>query len=257
MQMVHFGSKADSVYHLRKFEGSCSLKLTVPFIRFTLGDTKMYRDLKQHIWWHGMKREIARFIARCLVCQQVKAEHQRTVGLLQPLPIPEWKWENITMGVVVGLPRSPRGNNAIWVIVDRLTKSAHFISFRVGQSTEALAEKYMQEIVRLHGVPVSIISDRDIRFVSCFWDSLQRSLGSKLKFSTAFHPKTDGQLERTIQIIEDILRACILDFKGSWDDHLHLVEFSYNNTIRLVSRWLHMRHSMGESADSCVLGRHW
>ena len=108
----------------------------------------------------------------------------------------------------------------------------HFIPFRLGQSTEALAGKYMQEIVRLHGVPVSIVLDRDIRFVSRFWDSLQRSLGSKLKFSTTFHPQTDGQSERTIQILEDMLRACLLDFKGSWDNHLHLVEFSYNNNYQ-------------------------
>ena len=105
------------------------------------------------------------------------------------------------MDFVVGLPRSPRGNNSIWVIVDQLTESARFISFRVEQSTEALAEKYMQEIVRLHGVPVSIVSDRDTRFVSRFWDDLQRSLGSKLKFSTVFHPQTDGQSEKTIQIL--------------------------------------------------------
>ena len=106
-------------------------------------------------------------------------------------------------------------NNAIWVIVDWLTKSAHFIPFRVGQSTETLAEKYIYEIVRLHVVPVSIVSDRDTRFVSRFWDSLQRSLGSKLKFNTTFHPQTNGESERTIQILEDMLRACILDFKGS------------------------------------------
>ena len=117
-----------------------------------------------------------------------------------------------------------------------------------------MAERYMQEIVRLHGVPVSIVLDRDTRFVSCFWNSLQRSLGNKLKFSTAFHPQTDGQSERIIQILEDMLRARILDFKGSWDDHLHLVEFSYNNAIRLVSRWLHLRHSMGGSVDLLCAG---
>ena len=99
------------------------------------GGTKMYRDLRQHYWWHGMKREVTRFISRCLTCRQVKAEHQRTAGLLQPLPIPEWKWEKIAMDFVSGLPRSSRGHDAIWVIVDRLTKSAHFIPFRVGQST--------------------------------------------------------------------------------------------------------------------------
>ena len=126
----------------------------------------MYKDLKRHFWWNGMKREIAQYVARCLICQQVKAEHQRPGGLLQPLPIPEWKWENINMDFVTALPRSPKGNNAIWVIVDRLTKSAHFLPFRVGQSTEVLAEKYIKEIVRLHGVPSTIVSDRDTRFRS-------------------------------------------------------------------------------------------
>ena len=133
---------------------------------------------------------------------------------------------------MTALPRSSKGHNAIWVIVDRLTKSAHFIPFRVGQSTEVLAERYMQEIVRLHRVPVSIVSDRDTRFLSHFWQSLQTSLGSKLKFSTAYHPQTDGQSERVIQILEDMLRACVMDFKGSWEDHLHLVEFSYNNSYQ-------------------------
>ena len=113
-----------------------------------------------------MKREVARFVSRCLTCQLVKAEHHRTAGLLQPLHIPEWNWEKIAMDFVSGLPRSSRGHDAIWVIVDRLTMSAHFIHFRVGQSTEALEERYIQEVVRLHGVPESIVSDRDSRFTS-------------------------------------------------------------------------------------------
>ena len=152
------------------------------------GGTKMYRDLRQHFWWNGMKREITRFISRCLVCQQVKAEHQRPAGLLQSLPIPEWKWEHITMDFVTGLPRSQSGRDAIWVIVDRLTKVTHFLPFRVGQSTEQLAEMYLRQIVRLHGVPVSIVSDRDSRFTSHFWRSLQESLDTRLKFSSAYHP---------------------------------------------------------------------
>jgi len=100
-----------------------------------------------------MKRKIARFVSKCLVCQQVQAKHQRTADLLQPHPIPEWKWEHITTDFVTVLPKSSRGHNAIWVIVDILTKSAHLISFNVAQSTETLAERYMQEIVRLDGVP--------------------------------------------------------------------------------------------------------
>ncbi|GJY45082.1 putative reverse transcriptase domain-containing protein [Tanacetum coccineum] len=144
--------------------------------------------------------------------------------------IPEWKWEKITMDLVTKLPRSSSGYDAIWVIVDRLTKSAHFLPIREDYKTEKLARIYINEIVARHGVPVSIISDRDGRFASHLWQALQEALGTKLHMSTAYHPKTDGQSERTIQTLEDMLRACVMDFGGSWDTHLPLVEFSYNNS---------------------------
>ncbi|RVX06329.1 Transposon Tf2-2 polyprotein [Vitis vinifera] len=131
-----------------------------------------------------------------------------------------------------GLPRTLGGNNAIWVIVDWLTKSAHFLPMKVNFSLDCLASLYVKEIVRMHGVPISIVSDRDPRFTSRFWHSLQKALGTKLSFSTAFHPQTDGQSERVIQVLEDLLRACILDLQGNWDDHLPLVEFAYNNSFQ-------------------------
>ena len=134
------------------------------------------------------------------------------------------------MDFVCGLPRSPKNHDAIWVVVDRLTKSAHFIPIRMNYSLDKLDELYINEIVRLHGVPASTVSDRDSRFTSGFWDSLQKALGTKLNFSIACHPQTDGQFERTIQTLEDTLRACALDFKGSWNDYLTLVEFAYNNS---------------------------
>ena len=152
------------------------------------GSTKMYKTLKEHYWWNGMKKEIANFISRCLTCQQVKAEHQKPAGKIHLLPIPVWKWEKITMDFVTGLPRTQRQHDAIWVIVDRLTKSAHFLPVNVEDSLEKLAQLYVDEIVRLHGVPVSIVSDRDPRFTSRFWPSLQTALGTRLHFSTAFHP---------------------------------------------------------------------
>ena len=187
------------------------------------GGAKMYKDLRQNYWWSGMKRDIVQFLAQCLVCQQVKAEHQRPAGFLQPLSIPEWKWEHITMDFVTRLPRTLGGDNAIWVIVDRLTKSAHFLPMKVNFSMDRLASLYIKEIVRMHGVPVSIVSDRDPRFTSRFWHSLQKALGTKLSFSTAFHPQTDGQSERVIQVLEDLLRACALDLKGNWDDCLPII----------------------------------
>ena len=185
-----------------------------------------------YYWWPGMKKDVVEFVAKCLTCQQIKAEHQRPAGLLQPLQIPEWKWEEITMDFVVGLPRTSKQHDAIWVIVDRYTKSAHFLPVRMTYTMDQLAELYIQEIVRLHGVPVSIISDLDPRFTSKFWESLQKAMGTRLKFSTAFHPPTDGQTERTIQTLQDMLRACVLDFQGSWSKYLPLIEFAYNNSYQ-------------------------
>ena len=196
------------------------------------GSTKMYKTLKEHYWWNGMKKEIASFVSRCLTCQQVKAEHQKPEGKIQLLPILVWKWENITMDFVTGLPRTQRQHDAIWVIVDRLTKSAHFLPINVEDSLEKLAKLYVDEIVRLHEVPISIVSDRDPRLTSRFWPSLLAALGTRLHFSIAFHPQMDGQSERTIQTLEDMLRACVMEFKGSWDTHLALMEFAYNNSYQ-------------------------
>ncbi|KAL4368219.1 hypothetical protein GQ457_05G024210 [Hibiscus cannabinus] len=190
------------------------------------GGNKMYQDLKSRYWWPGMKRTVTEFINKCLTCQQVKAEHQVPSGLLQPIFIPQWKWENVTMDFVAGLPMTPSKKDSIWVVVDRLTKSAHFISVRTDYTINKYAELYLKEIVRLHGVHVSIVSDRDPKFTSRFWNSLHEALGTRLNFSTAFHPQTDGQSERIIQILEDMLRACVLEFEGSWEKYLPLVEFA-------------------------------
>ena len=133
------------------------------------------------------------------------------------------------MDFVSGFPRSPKGHDVIWVIVDRMTKSAHFLPIQMSYSLDQLAQLYVDEIVRLHGVSACIVSYRDPRFSSHFWGGVQKALGTTLNFSTAFHPHTDGQSERTIQTLEDMLRACVLDLKGSWASHLHLVEFDYNN----------------------------
>ncbi|GKB27711.1 putative nucleotidyltransferase, ribonuclease H [Tanacetum coccineum] len=194
------------------------------------GSTKMYRDLKQYFWWNGMKQDVATFVSKCMTCQQVKIEHQRASGLLQPLEIPMWKWDEISMDFVTGLPTTQKRHDAIWVVVDRLTKSAHFLPIRKNYGISKLAEIFQQEIVRLHGTPTSIVSDRDPKFTSHFWKGLQKAWGTRLKFSTAFHPQTDGQSERTIQTLEDMLRACALEWTGSWDEYLCLVEFAYNNS---------------------------
>ncbi|KAK1427827.1 hypothetical protein QVD17_16523 [Tagetes erecta] len=194
------------------------------------GSDKMYMDLRKQYWWPGMKKDIALYVAKCLTCSKVKAEHQRPSGLLVQPEIPVWKWESISMDFITKLPRTPSGCDSIWVIVDRLTKSAHFLAIRESDPASKLAKMYIQEIVSRHGVPLDIISDRDGRYMSRFWQSMQSSLGTKLNISTAYHPQTDGQTERTIQTLEDMLRACVIDFGGNWESHLALVEFSYNNS---------------------------
>ncbi|GJS87759.1 putative reverse transcriptase domain-containing protein [Tanacetum coccineum] len=194
------------------------------------GSDKMYQDMKKLYWWPNMKANIATYVSKCLTCAKVKAEHQRPSGLLVQPEIPQWKWDNITMDFVTKLPKLSQGYDTIWVIVDRLTKSAIFMPMRETDPMDKLARMYLKEVVTKHGIPVLIICDRDPRFTSNFWRSLQKALGTSLDMSTAYHPQTDGQSERTIQTLEDMLRACVIDFGNGWVKHLPLVEFSYNNS---------------------------
>jgi hypothetical protein len=152
------------------------------------GGKKMYHDLKATYWWYGMKWDIAEYVALCDTCQHVKAEHQRHAGLLQPLQVPKWKWEEIDMDFIVGLPRTQSGYDSIWVIVDWLTKVAHFIPVKTTHSGSQLAELYMSRIICLHGVPKKILSDKGTQFTSRFWERLHEALDTQLHFSSAYHP---------------------------------------------------------------------
>nr|GFC15502.1 reverse transcriptase domain-containing protein [Tanacetum cinerariifolium] len=149
--------------------------------------------------------------------------------LVQP-KIPQWKWDNITMDFVTKLPKTSSGYDSIWVIVDRLTKSVHFLPMREDESMDKQTKLYLKEVVTRHGIPVSIISDCDPRFVSNFWRAFQKALSTRLDINIAYHPETEGQSERTIQTLEDMLHACVIDFGNVWERHLPLVEFSYNNS---------------------------
>jgi hypothetical protein len=192
----------------------------------------MYQDLKQKYWWYGLKKDVASHVALCDICQRVKAEHQRPAGLLHPLKIPEWKWEEIGMDFIVGLPRTSARYDSIWVIVDRLTKVAHFIPVKTMYSGAKLAELCMARIVCLHGVLKKVVSDRGSQFTYRYWKKLHECLDTRLNFSSAYHPQTDGQTERTNQVLEDILRACALKHGGSWDKSLPYAEFYYNNSYQ-------------------------
>jgi hypothetical protein len=196
------------------------------------GSSKMYQDLRQNFWLTRMKREIAKYVSECDTCQRVKASHLKVAGTLQPLPIPSWKWEDISMDFIIGLPLTSQKHDSIWVIVDRLMKMAHFIPVHTTFTTKKYAEIYLDRIVCLHGVPKMIISDRGAQFIACFWEHLQASLGTKLIRSSDYHPQTDGQTKRVNQILEDMLRACVIHYDKGWDKCLPLAEFSYNNSYQ-------------------------
>ncbi|GJW37774.1 putative reverse transcriptase domain-containing protein [Tanacetum coccineum] len=178
------------------------------------GADKMYYDLRDRYWWPKMKKDIVVYVNKCLAYLKVKVEHQRVSRLLQQPEIPEWKWEEQ------------------WILLARL---------------------YLNEIVARHAVPISIISDRDSRFTSRFWQSMQEALGTRLDMSTVYHPQTDGQSECTIQTLEDMLRACVLDFEGSWDIHLLLVEFSYNNSYHSRVRCVTFEALYGRKCRSPIM----
>jgi hypothetical protein len=179
-----------------------------------------------------MKRYIEEYVSLCDTCQRVKAEHQRLAGLLQPLKIPEWKWEEIGMDFIVRLPRTQARYDLIWAIVDWLTKVAHSILDNITYSGAKLAELYMSRKVCLHGVPKKIVSDRGLQFTLKLWEKLHDSMDTKLNFSLAYHAQTDGHTERTNQILEDMLRAYALKYGKSWDKTVPYAEFSYNNSYQ-------------------------
>ncbi|GKF01567.1 putative reverse transcriptase domain-containing protein, partial [Tanacetum coccineum] len=156
------------------------------------GSEKMYQDMKKLYWWPNMKADIATYVSKYLTYARVKAEHQRPSGLLVQPEIPEWKWDSITMDFITKLSKSSHGFDTIWVIMDRLTKSAHFLPMRENDPLDKLARLYLNNIVARHGIPASIICDRDGRFTSNFCRSFKKALGTDISMSTAYHPETDG-----------------------------------------------------------------
>ncbi|GKA94764.1 retrotransposon protein, putative, ty3-gypsy subclass [Tanacetum coccineum] len=198
------------------------------------GADKMYYDLRDRYWWPGMKKDIAEYVSKCLTCLKVKAEHQRLFGLLQQPEILVWKWEGIAMDFVTKLPRTSSGHDTIWVIVDRLTKSAHFLPMHEDYKMERLARLYLNEIVARHGVPISIISDRDSRFTSRFWQSMQEALGTHLDM----RPELVQETTEKISQIKDRLKVARDRQKSYADKRRKPLEFSVGDYVLLkVSPW--------------------
>ncbi len=195
-----------------------------------VGIHKVYEKLSRHWYWPKMKETVTDYVRSCPSCQQNKSVNQKPIGLLKPLPIPEKRWQQVTLDLITQLPKTKNGNDAIVVFVDKLTKMVHYAATRTDIDAVQLARLFMDNVVRLHGVPQSIVSDRDPRFTSNFWRSLWNQLGTKLHMSSAFHPQSDGQTERANRTLEEGLRAYVSLKHDDWDNHLSLLEFAVNSS---------------------------
>lgn len=194
-----------------------------------LGKDKTLELVKRRFYWPRMDEDIVQYVRSCDACQRNKPSHQAKIGLLQPLPIPERPWQQVSLDLITQLPRSKRGFDAIVVFVDKLTKMVHYAPTTTTVTAPQLSDIFMREVCRLHGVPQSLLSDRDPRFTAHFWRALWEQLGTKLTMSTAFHPQTDGQTERANRTLEEMLRSYVDWRQTDWDVHLSTLEMAINN----------------------------
>lgn len=195
------------------------------------GTERTLRYVRRFYWWSTLSKDINKFCRSCGTCQAVKLSTQHPTGLLHTLPIPTQPWESIAMDFIGPLPPSENGENFLWVIIDRLTSLVHLIPIKTSTDAAELAYLYIREVVRLHGIAKSIVSDRDPRFTSKFWAEVNRILGKCLLMSTAFHPQTDGATERANQTINAILRAVVNADQSNWVDKLLMAEFAMNSSV--------------------------
>ncbi|MCO5606968.1 hypothetical protein L7F22_061159 [Adiantum nelumboides] len=191
------------------------------------------KAIETYFYWPTMKGDIQDYVSKCVVCQKTKYDRGKQPGLLQPLPIPDSPWESISMDFIFGLPKSIHGNTGIWTIVDRFSKQAHFIPVKKTIKVHQMATLFISQVFKYHGLPTSIVSDRDPRMTSNFWKGLFENLGTRLNFSSAYHPQTDGQSEIANFTVLDLLKAYVteVDQRSQWEKYLPLVEYAYNNTV--------------------------
>jgi hypothetical protein len=208
-------------------------------------------DLVQRVfYWPKMKEDVEVYCRVCPSCQLNKAKNTKPAGLLQPLDIPGRRWESVSMDFIVELPVSKNGNDSIMVIVDRLSKMTHLVPCKSTATSPDIAEFFIREVVRLHGWPTSIVSDRDPKFTSEFWRHLHQIFGAKLHMSSAYHPQTDGQTERMNRTLEDVLRHFIGPFQSNWEELLPMVEFSINNSLSEATGTTAFMLNYGQNPDT-------
>ena len=197
-----------------------------------IGVAKTFELISRSFWWPNIYEDVHSYVKSCLPCQQNKATNTKKNGLLSPLPIPQHKWQVVSIDFISPLPKTNSQHDAIMVVVDKLTKYAHFIPTVSTLTATQTATLFFREIVRHHGLPATIISDRDTRFTSFFWRALWNLLGTSFNMSTSAHPETDGQTERMNRTLEQMLRSYVNYKTNDWDEHLVYCEMAYNNSVQ-------------------------
>jgi hypothetical protein len=200
-----------------------------------VGMNKTVEILKRKFYWPKMQYHVQRYIASCQKCQENKSNNASPIGLLSPLPIPNRKWEVVTIDFITSLPMTKNKYDAIMVVVDKLTKMVHFIPCTIDINAKQVAHLFFNHVVRYHGIPSTIISDRDSKFTSTFWKELWACLGTTLNMSSSFHPETDGQTERANRTLVDTLRSYVSIYQNDWDEYLTSAEIAYNNSVNAAS----------------------
>jgi transposase InsO family protein len=218
-----------------------------------LGVAKTLDRLNEQFYLQGAAKHVRKYIASCDSCQKSKLSSQKPSGLLQPLQVPEGRWTSVSMDFVTGLPRTKRGFDAITVFVDRFTKRAHFAASKSTDTAEDVSLLLLNEVVRHHGFPCSIVSDRDARFTSKFWESLMALLKIERRMSTSMHPQTDGQTERMNRTMEEMLRHYVGYQMDDWDLYLPAVEFAYNSSTQASTKWTPFEADIGRKPDSPMI----
>jgi hypothetical protein len=210
------------------------------------GHDKTYAQLSSSYYWPGMRSNVKKFVEKCRIFQYAKGKQHNT-GLYQPFPIPNRPWDVISMDFVLGLPRTQRGNDSIFVVVDRFSKMTHFIPCHKTSDATHIENLFFKEIVRLHGLPRSIVSDIDTKFVGHFWRTLWKKMGTNLSFSSTYHPQTDGQTEVVNRSLGNLLRSLVTEHNSQWDQILPQAKFAYNDSPNM---------STGKSPFQIVYGMH-
>ena len=254
--LIYSRANDSSQWQLFLPKGQCRLQALREMHDGLEGGHKGYQKtvelVTRRCWWRGVNADVRDYVLSCPECQRAKPEHRKPAGLLRPLEFPRDRWKHLSIDFITSLPTTAKGKDALMVVVDRMTKMVHLTSTTSTATAMDVARMFLRDVWRLHGVPRSVVSDRDTKFVSLFWKELMRLLGSRLRMSSAYHPQTDGQTEKTNDVVETTLRIFCEYRERTWDEFIPMVEFTINNSVSQATGFTPFYLANGYHPDSLI-----